>query len=423
VAERYRDRVRYYQLWERPCATTLLAMPDDVYALYHVGAQAIRSADAALQVIAPEPADVDLGWIASYLRGAQGVKRPDIVLLTPSRHVLTPSKLWWRLHVLRERVITADAPALWVDIPYRADKADAVTLMAAALVDAVPVVFVTPQPGESMPLTLAQARHLFALRGYTCTGATALGEQLVCAQFRDGEQRRALLLPSAPATVRISPAAAAPHGDGLIAVGETITLTESGQLPRQLDVTQPMTLEMRGPAVLDNVDLPAHLPAVRITPHPVSGNPVRLAIADGQACDPAALCAMPDFSGGRFRTLILDGRLYLSTIRDLQPWIHFDVPDGFLYFNETRTPVEITVTVLGVRQRNKTGFNLYYDGRDGMSYSRWQWIDVGRDRLFTYKFILSDAQFANRDGYDFRLNMAGSEENVRVADITVRKLR
>ena len=75
----------------------------------------------------------------------------------------------------------------------------------------------------------------------------------------------------------------------------------------------------------------------------------------------------------------------------------------------------------GVTLPNKTGFNLYYDAVDGMSHSAWQWVDPGAEKIFTYTFRLNDALFSRRDGYDLRINMGVSRENLRVVGVTVKK--
>jgi hypothetical protein len=112
----------------------------------------------------------------------------------------------------------------------------------------------------------------------------------------------------------------------------------------------------------------------------------------------------------------------LMTVPEVAPWIHVDVPDGFLFFNTERQPVEVAVTVRGTMEAKKNGFSLYYDAIGGMANSPWQWIDVGPFKEFTYTFRLNDALFAGSEGYDFRLDMGGSEDSVRVTKVEVRKL-
>ncbi len=142
---------------------------------------------------------------------------------------------------------------------------------------------------------------------------------------------------------------------------------------------------------------------------------------DATGADPAAIRALPALPFGRFG---LDTRYYpplLVASRDEAPWVHFDLPDGFLFLNLERRPVTVTVRVYGVTQPLRTGFDFYYESPSGMRYSRWQYIEVGPETLYTYTIRLPDALCANQDGYDLRLNIGGSAEPVRLTGLIVRK--
>lgn len=314
LAERYQGRVRYYRLWEPPTAAVLLAVPRDVYALYRAAAAAIHGVDGLLQVIAPEPGDVNLDWIAGYLGGAKGAAAPDILALTPGRWVKTAAEFRWRCHVLRNRVLPADAPALWAEIPAGDDG----ELAAAAVQDGMIPVLFSGDPGACLARVGHPAKTLAPVPPPVKTAAVAL----------DASGRSAL-----------------------------------------------------------------------------------------------AIRPLPDLPGGHYTVECINGKTVLETVMDSQPWIHFDVPDGFLFYNRECVPVEVTVRVRGAAYANKTGFNLYYDAIGGMNNTPWQWIAVGPEAEFTYTFRLKDALFANREGYDFRVCMGGSVEPVRVVGVTIKKVR
>ncbi len=314
LAARYRGRVGHYRLWEPPTAAVLMAVPRDVYALYRAAAAAIHGVDSSLRVIAPEPGDVSLDWIAAYLAGAKGAEAPDILALAPGRCVTTAAEFRWRCRVLRDRVLPANTPALWAEMPDSDDGG----LAAAAVQDGIAPVFFPHDPA-----------------------------------------------------------------------GCITRLRQAGHAPASL------------PA-------PVKTPAVSLDP----GGRNALAIRP-----------LPELPGGRYAVLADGERTVLSTVRDTAPWIHFDVPDGFLFYNRERVPVEVTVRVRGASVANKTGFNLYYDAVGGMNNTPWQWIAAGPDAEFSYTVRLADALFANREGYDFRLCMGGSVDDVRVVGVTVRKVR
>jgi len=144
---------------------------------------------------------------------------------------------------------------------------------------------------------------------------------------------------------------------------------------------------------------------------------------DLSGSDDSGIHLLRTLTGGHFNQYIQsDGHTTVATIRDTNPWIHFDVPDGFLFYNVERVPVEVTVQVYGGSSSEQVGFNFYYDAVGGMRTSPWQWIDVGSRDIFTYKVRMNDAIFAGREGYDLRLNMGGSADGVRLVNITMRKL-
>jgi len=104
------------------------------------------------------------------------------------------------------------------------------------------------------------------------------------------------------------------------------------------------------------------------------------------------------------------------------PWFYFDVDDRFLFFTKGRVPIAITVECLGANAPKQAGFNIYYDAGARHRFSRWQWIEPGEHQWFTYRIVLSDACFANKDGYDFRINAKGSKEDVYISRVEVEPL-
>jgi len=104
------------------------------------------------------------------------------------------------------------------------------------------------------------------------------------------------------------------------------------------------------------------------------------------------------------------------------PWIYFDVDDRWLYFAQGKTPVSVTVECDGsFLGRQKLGLNIMYDSISGYRFTPWQWVDQGAGWR-RYRFVLEDVNFANRNGYDFRINAKGSKQDLWVASVMVEKL-
>ena len=373
IAKRYRGRVRYYQLWERPASTTLLANARTVHALFRGMTAAIHAVDADLRVIAPEPGDLNLSWMRGLLETASGMERPDILLLAPVRHASSPRAFWFRASVLRERLA---APETWAEVPLNDD----LTMASAALMGQCDVILFTPAGGAC-----------------PAAGSSLHGGLTTLTGLRGMEHAGWAPLAGGPAV--------------LFQAGETPAL--------QYWLTLPNPSLPGAPLLFPEVNATPRPGIPDTRPAPVAGDTVAL---DADGLDPAALRPLRDMPAGHYAVQRLTIGTALCTNRDRAPWIYLTVPDGFLFFNIERQPVEITVTVMGANQPEKAGFNLLYDALDGMRYSAWQKIDVGPARTFTYTLRLHDALFSDQDGYDFLINAGGSVESVRVLDVSVRKL-
>lgn len=412
VVRRYQARVQAYQLWARPTPRNLLANPVDVYALYRRGALAIHAVNPKLRVIAAEPGDVDLSWLDTYLRGAAEQERPEVLLLAPGRFSASPAMLWQRIDALRTRVLPAGyAPALWTELPL---EPTAFTPAAAALmIGCETVCFLPPVRAEVWddPRVIGGLRLLLLLRDYTYMGWINLAPDIPAGIFIREQDTKVLALPRVETALPFDPAGA-PRGEVEIIVLE-------GDVQR-LPVAAPIMLSLPArPVLLAGLLPPTDARQPDCRPRPVAGDRVAL---DLEGRDPAAIHPLPDLPGGRYRIRAHGDTMVLYSESNTAPWLHFAVPDGFLFFNRERVPVEVSVLVYGGTLPERLGFNLYYDGVNGMTYTRWQWVEMGPERLFTYTFRLDDMLLANRDGYDLRLNIGGSREEIQLANITIRKL-
>ena len=105
------------------------------------------------------------------------------------------------------------------------------------------------------------------------------------------------------------------------------------------------------------------------------------------------------------------------------PFLYFDVPNDFIFFNVEGMKLKITLTFLGTSTEGVDGFNLHYDSTTGLKSSAdWIWISKGRQEKFTYSIVLDDAAFASSYGYDFRINAGASPSAIYLVDVTVTKL-
>lgn len=114
--------------------------------------------------------------------------------------------------------------------------------------------------------------------------------------------------------------------------------------------------------------------------------------------------------------------LTLETRNRDNPWFYFDVDDRFLFATQGRTPLAVTVDVLGAGAVGAAGFNIYYDAGPRFRFSKWQPVDVGPGQWFTYRIVLPDAWLANKGGYDFRINAKGSKEDIYISQVVVEPL-
>lgn len=416
LAKRYKDKVTYYQLWDRPSATTLLATHRFVQKMYCTGAQALHSVNPKLQAIAAEPGNVNIGWIDEYLSQAKGSAWPDVLLLNPTTFALAPETFNWRMQSLRTMVLpTKNAPALWADLPLGGQDSDPKSVIAATFLLDIPTLLFHPMQEDAHLIADKDAEktlHLLnRVQGAEYVGYTTSDDGVDIPLFRNDIVTTALLVTSKPVVLPLKTYAN--------------TLAEVELIPLDGDVKK---VKVQDDTTLD-VNTPLAL-LIGVTPVPIGKSPCYTppklngdtAGFDPTGKDPLAINPLPNLPGGKYTVTQNDNKTVLTTIRNEQPWIHLNIPDGFLFYNKAGFPVEVTVKVYGMREAQKSGFSFYYDAIGGMSHSPWQWIDEGTDKLYTYTMRIDDGLFANREGYDIRIEMGGSKENIRLVDVSVKKI-
>ncbi|MHB0938668.1 MAG: hypothetical protein ACYDCO_12085 [Armatimonadota bacterium] len=427
VTKRYANRVKYYQPWERPNGSTLLATAEDTWKLYRIAAKAVHAVNPALKVVAPEPGDVQLGWIYNYLRGCTGTERPDVLLLSAVSDRATPDALARRFQLLHSRVLPKPAPALWGSVIAATEQEWGWTAAASLLLQNVSTLIVQPAAVHrdicAKPAFLGELQSLASLTGQQYLGWQRVGSAMAGA-FGSGKQQCAVILPDSTrdedAALRFV-ASAKPVDSGIAVPAQCVTVRRLSGTTQQIDVKKEVCYPLSPrPVILSGVLLS---PTAGAPPWDAAQMTCERVSLDLDGADPAAIRPLRNMPGGKYQQMAFDGKVeMLITVRETAPWIYLDVPDDYLFFNIDRQPVEVAVRVRGVQTAKKSGVSLYYDGIGGMANSRWQWVDVGPFAEYTYTFRLDNALFAGSEGYDLRLDMGGSTESIKLLGMTVRKL-
>jgi len=425
VTKRYAGRVRYYQLWERPVVASLLATAGDTRKLYRAAARAVHGVDPTLQVIASEPGDVQLGWINDYLRETSGLERPDILLLNAITERSTPDALARRLDMLRDRVLPAPAPVLWGSVSADTEQEWCWKAAASLLLQDVSTLLLQPTAAYRdicQPTFLGELQSLATLRGQNYLGWQRAESALIGAFGKDEPQYAIILPDESPVTgaaLRLVPSAT-PVDGGIAVPAKSVEVRKLSGTTERIDIDEEVEYKLSSrPIILTGVLLgPTAGPPPRQST-PITSHAVCL---DPGGDDRTAVRPLRDLPGGKYGQEKYQGKVeIIRTLRDKEPWIHLDVPDDFMFYNSERQAVEVTICVRGAKEPEKAGFLLYYDAIGGMVYSDWLWIDVGPFKKYTYTFRLDNALFAGSEGYDLRLDMGGSEEDIRLVDVTICK--
>jgi hypothetical protein len=94
-----------------------------------------------------------------------------------------------------------------------------------------------------------------------------------------------------------------------------------------------------------------------------------------------------------------------------------DIDDTFLYDVDGHQPVDVDVEAQDNSGSLPLGFDVGYDGVNGYSFTRWQWVDAGPG-WHHYVFRITDGEFADPRA-DVRINALGSKGDVTIRSVTV----
>lgn len=420
----FRGRVRYWQVREQPDVRNFRGAPSEYASLVAEAAKLARSLDPAARIIVPEAGHLDLSAIDRFLRSngsrscnVVGVYMPsDSSRLLLSWAVLTNEVLASRQTSQRRPVWVlggeAASPEQW-QVNYLvawAFGAERCYLPA----DAIDPSWVSPLRDLDYQgfVTLAPGAWAFAFGGSAGPVVTAWSEAEI----------------SVPLTPALDPTAT-PTGT---AVSQEPALARA---PQTTVAVGPRPVLIPGAGFGESVQPGApSREAVLAARKGLSLSAVPMVYFDPSLPERSEFGlsnrALRKLRGGEVTEEPRQGRncvhtrmTYLSGQEEQDnPWLYFDVDDAWLYFDRGKTRLAITVECEGSWMgEKKLGFNLLYDSTTGYRFTSWQWVDPGYG-WHCYRVTLDDVNFANRDGWDFRINAKGSKHDLWVCSVTVEKL-
>jgi hypothetical protein len=420
VAERYRGRVAAYQVWTRLGLPAFRGTGTEYLVLLQAARTGVRAADPAARVAMATPAGVDLGFILSVAERAPGAF--DAVSLVPEG--LAPERLLRPLSVLSQRLRPL-GKAVWMDwLPdetaQQAAGADLwARLLAVAAAGGVQRVFAAA-PAQVGPGLRQAAAVLLAgpLIGYL-----QRDPDVYAVVLGSGDDARAVVWATAEGRTMEMPAAPARAStlDGRAVVPEA----REGRAVLRLGL-EPIVVSGLPATLVEE----ARANAGRSPMLPVVagdrdyGRSLEVYARLGRLGEERGLYNLPYRSrrNGAVEPVEVGGVEAVKTnIARQVVYLYFDIDDTFLYFDEGRTPIEVSVEVWGARAPRQVGFNLLYDSTGGYRFTPWQWVDV-REGWTTHTVRLTDARMANTWGWDFAINAAGNRaDDLVVRAVVVRK--
>jgi hypothetical protein len=421
AAERYKDRVRDWQIWPGRGLPLFRGTTKEYIALLRAARVLIKAADPAARLILSTPYGMDLVDLRGIL--TEAADDFDVISLAPRG--VSPDALLRPMAVLRERILGTTSKALWLEWdPYSYGLR-------------------SNWPGHLVKLqALAKA---FGIEQLIWRGDATAITQIVLGglALRVGRRPYAGYLTRQRALVLVfgdrDPAAIAWTGTGdetvavedsgtkaYTATGDARPVVTAGEARRVAVGNEPVVFTGVSKAWVEEAQK-----AVQTGSSPLLSPSVDF----GGAAEVSATLGRVNVERGlynqRFRAALneatdvieVDGAEALrSDTSKERVYLRFDVDDTFLFFVDGRAGVEITVEVRGASAAQQLGFNIWYDSMSGYRFTPWQWVDANTGWV-SYTFRLPNAAFADTWGWDFAINAAGNRsENLTVRTVTVKKV-
>jgi hypothetical protein len=116
---------------------------------------------------------------------------------------------------------------------------------------------------------------------------------------------------------------------------------------------------------------------------------------------------------------LVDGDAYRSTNKSKRsPYMYFDVDNTFAAFGDN--DLDITV-VARCSPGNRGRLRLCYESLTGYHETPGAWTIPGDDQWYEHTFHVTDANFADTWGWNFRIDVAGSPADVWVKEVKVNR--
>jgi hypothetical protein len=460
TVSRYKEKVRFWQIWERLDMSNFRGTRQDYAALLVAASQAAKLADPFAQVLASEPGGMDLGFIA-YLCQKPTLASFDAICLNP--RVETPelaARYFSVLKAILQKSGSGPAKKIYVtdwSFPISQDATgsplhfDPVEL-PSFVVKAYAVAFSmgaervfwtelrdseTNSPrgaswglvdGEFQPRPAARALKAFFDFAPQRLSAElwAMGDTplRVVSLGGEGAASRALVW-SATGELRLSPTEL--PGIKFSPRARMWSLQQQAEAEANLLQRGEPVAFGNTPVFLSDVELAStQLSKVNAWfPASLPRDYVYLDLSETATKEGGGIASSKyrSWRAANPEVVSVEGQVAVKLVPNGEagnPFLYCDVDDDFLFYNLTGSPVTVEVTAYAADTPSSAGFNLMYDSPRGHVFSSWQPVQPGTGWQ-QYDLTLTDALFANKLGFDFRISCLGSKQPVSVARVVVRR--
>ncbi len=445
AALHFRGRVRYWQVRQQPNLRNFRGTRGEFLKLLAVARAAIREVDPRSIIVTPESGSIDIAEIARLVNSDDRSSFDVIGLyLDPKPGGLSAFALAWS--VLNTEVLeggppgaesspqaTATSPPVWV-------LGSGGSLSADDWLQRYLLAWAFGADRFYLPADAISPEWTTPVKGAELTGHLRLGPEIWAFAFQREQAPFALawdlqettvptsaIAPIAdPEAVRSAARLGGAPGSAAVVDGDAVSLI-LGPRPILIPGLSVDSAPASGGLPITRQDVLAARPGPEVSALPLVYADWTMPERPEFGIDHSSLRHLP---GGQVINDERAGRVCVRTrMRAGQgeeeqdyPWIYFDVDDRWLYFARGKTPVSVTVECDGsFLGKQKLGFNIMYDSVSGYRFTPWQWVEAGAGWR-RYRFLLEDVNFANRNGYDFRINAKGSKQDLWVASVMVEKV-
>jgi hypothetical protein len=426
VAERYKDRVRDWQIWPGRGLSLFRGTTREYIALLRAARVFIKAADPGARVILSTPFRMDLVDLRNLLTDAPDDF--DVILLTPQG--VSPDALLRPLGTLRERVLGGSSKAVWLEWDPHSYGLRSSWPGQLVKLQALAQAFGIEQliwRGDASAITQVVLGGLALRVGRRPYAGYLMRQQALVLVFGDRDPAAVVWTTSGEQMVTVE----SPSLRAYTATGDVRPVLTEGDTRHVAVGNEPIVLNGTPQPWVDEARRAQQAGSMPLFPPGVDfskdtqvsttlGGFTTLGHANFEA---RGLFKFREALNEATDVIEVDGvEAVRSDSSKDRVYFRFDVDDTFLYFVDGRVGVVITVEVHGASAAQQLGFNILYDSMSGYRFTRWQWVDASPGWV-SYTFRLPDASFADTWGWDFAINAAGNRsENLIVHSVTVTKI-